>query len=519
MAIILDGHLEEEQAILIDHQIYLPYKFLNNSLDSRFYWDEHTDYLLFTDAIKIQEIAIKNGQNVYREDSTLYVSLDLVKTYIEVQTEVFKDPNRICLKKMGKVRQYKEVRHQTNIRTFSGLNSPIIRKIDAEEEVEIINEINRWTFVQTSDGQIGYVLNYMLSGDYSRLETLEPKKEEAEYTSLSLEQPVCLVWHQVFQKSANDKLESLLKQTKGVNVVSPTWFSITKNDGSYTSFADASYVEKAHQLGLQVWALVDDFNQDMSIYQVLSNTTTRLKLVDNLIEDVRKVGADGINIDFEYVGEDSGTHFLQFLRELSVKCRKEKLFLSVDNMNPTYIRKQYHLSSQATLVDYVMIMAYDEYWKNSQAGPNASISYVEKGMDVALESVPKEKLVTGIPFYARVWKEVPEEYATDTKNIREDGNSEYSRYELTSSAYSMDAVSELIEKYKANDRIAWDENLGLNYVEIPLEHGKYRIWIEDARSLEEKLKLVQQKKTAGIAGWKLGLESKDVWPMINSYYK
>ena len=500
VAIISEGSLNELKGILRKKQVYLPYEFVRLNLDSRFYWDGSSDTFIFTDALKINTTSIKKNNLLYLKDNKLYLSLDFIESYIEIESEVFKSPNRIYLNKVGKNRTYVKTKCKTNVRTVANLKGLIVSGLQKNEEVEVIKKLNDvWSFVRTKNGNIGYVLNLMLKESTKTTKKTKATYKEAEYTSISLNKKVCLGWQQVSVASANNKLDKLLKNTKGLNVISPTWFAIKSDDGSYTSFASADYVKKAHKKGLQVWALVDDFDKNMSIYNVLSNTKVRLNLVKNLVRDVKKVGADGINVDFEYVSSEAGWHYLEFLRELSAFCRKEKLILSVDNTNPTYIREQYHMSEQGLLVDYVIIMAYDEHWQGSDAGSVASLSYVSNGITNALDMVPKEKLINGVPFYTRVWKEDSKQNVT------------------TSSAYSMDGVQELIDKYKVKP--TWDETLGQYYVEIPLKDGKYRIWIEDASSLEEKLKLVQANNLAGIACWKLGLESSDVWPVIAKYSK
>jgi spore germination protein YaaH len=515
VAIILNGSLKEEQGILVEDTVYLPYQFVRLNLDSRFYWDGSTDTFIVTDALNIYKTSIKKSEDFYKKDDNLYLSIDFVKTYLEIEDEIFKEPNRIYLNKIEKERKYLTTKSKAKIRTSGGLKSKVISSVSKGEEVELLKSEENWDFVRTSSGHIGYIVSLALDDSTLQTRVTKAEKEEPEYTNISLDQTICLAWQQVTNVSGNSRLKELLKNSQGVNVVSPTWFAVNKDDGSYTSLAQESYVKEAHQMGLQVWALVDDFSKDMSIYNVLSNSEIRLKLVDNLINEVLKVGADGLNVDFEYVTSEAGWHYLEFLRELSVRCRNEGLVLSVDNANPTYVREQYHMSEQGNLVDYVIIMAYDEHWQGSEAGSVASLSYVENGITNALDMVPADKLINGIPFYTRVWKEVPEQDATEGAEIREDGNSEYERYELSSAAYSMDAVQELIDKYKVEP--VWDEELGQYYVEIPLDSGKYRIWLEETRSLEEKLKLVEENNIAGIACWKLGLESSDVWPVIAEY--
>ena len=315
--------------------------------------------------------------------------------------------------------------------------------------------------------------------------------------------------------SGNRQFDSLTADTRGINVISPAWFALTDNEGTYRNLSSGDYVRKAHEKGMEVWILIDDFSDNMSIGQVLGKNSVRQKLVENLISDVQAVNADGINVDFEYITDSCGVDFIQFLRELSIRCREEGLVLSVDNANPTFVKYCYDMREQGRLADYVVLMGYDEHWQGSEAGSVASLPFVENGILAALEMVPEEKIISGLPFYSRVWTEVPEEFAASGAEVREDGNSEYGRYSLDSIALSMDEVAALVKK--AGVEPEWDDDIGQYYVEIPLEHGKQRIWMEDVRSLEAKLDVVSKYSVAGVAFWRIGMDNNAVWDSISEY--
>lgn len=192
-----------------------------------------------------------------------------------------------------------------------------------------------------------------------------------------------------------------LENTKGINVISPTWFALTDSEGNFSSFASSAYVKRAHDMGIEVWGLIDNFsNKDaVDTYELLSYTSRREKLTENLVNTALEYGLDGINVDFESISQDAGTHFIQFIRELSVTCRKNGLVLSVDNYVPTGYTDHYDRKEQGVFADYVIIMGYDEHYSGSpEAGSVASIGFVEDGIRRTVDQVPAEKVINAVPF-------------------------------------------------------------------------------------------------------------------------
>ena len=278
-----------------------------------------------------------------------------------------------------------------------------------------------------------------------------------------------------------------------MNVISPTWFSIQDNAGNITSIASSDYVAQAHERGLQVWGLVDNFSENVQTTQVLSLTSSRQNLIRQLIQASVEVGLDGINVDFEYLSEEVGIHFLEFLREISIECHKNGLVLSVDNPVPEDFTSHYDRAEQGRVVDYVIIMGYDEHYVGSEeAGSVASLPWVEKGIQDTLEEVPAERVINGIPFYTRLWKT--------------------SGSLLSSEAIGMDAAQEAVNTNQA--QVYWNKDVGQNYGTYELDGDTYQIWLEDAESVAAKVKLVPQYGLAGVAAWKLGFENSSIWPVI-----
>ena len=514
-AVIVDNETLEEPAVVRKGTYYMAIEQVRSALDKRFYWDGRDDRLLFTNAEKVYEESMTNKSMVLTVDDQLYLSIACLEKYLNIQVTVFEEPDRIYIDTSGSAVVSVLVSKDAEVRVRGGYKSEILTEVQSGERVQLITEHRKWAEVRTEDGFIGYMLLNRLDQKNTKETSIEMVREEPEYTSIQRDYPICLGWHDMENLSGNKQLETLIADAKSMNVISPAWFALKDNQGNYRNLSSADYVRKAHEQGIEVWILIDDFDDNMSIGQVLGKNSVRQKLVESLIADVKAVDADGINVDFEYITDSCGKDFIQFLRELSIRCREESLVLSVDNTNPTFVKYCYDMREQGRLADYVVLMGYDEHWQGSEAGSVASLSYVEEGIIAALDMVPEEKVISGLPFYARVWTEVPEEFAETGAAIREDGNSEYERYSLDSVALSMGEIEKLIRE--AGVTPEWDKELGQYYVEIPLKHGKQRIWVEDKRSLEAKLDVVSRYSLAGVAFWRLGMEDKEVWDSISGY--
>ena len=310
----------------------------------------------------------------------------------------------------------------------------------------------------------------------------------------------------------------MLATTKGLTTIAPTWFSLADTEGNITSIADTDYVQYAKQAGLEVWAVLRDFHGGINsydeTYEVLSYSSKRAKVIDQVIAAALQSQVDGINLDFELISSKCGVHYIQFVRELSVKCRENNLVLSVDNYVPKPYNTQYNLKEQAAVADYVFIMAYDEHTDGSnEAGSVASISYLENGVTDALKLVPKEKLVAAIPFFTRLWKETPK----TEEELAAEAGTEAADYpnSVSSQALGMDEAAQAVQN--AGVTAQWDDETKQNYAKWEADGSTYRIWLEDMQSLEEKMTVIRQNELAGVAEWSLGRENSGVWDLILQY--
>lgn len=492
-ALILGTQKLEQKALFSGNDVYLPLDVVSGYLNQRYYWDSENKKILYATPTSLTEEAASEQAdgNVWLKDDTVYLKLDYVKKYTDIDSYIYEDPARVAIQYKFSNIQTVTVKKDTVIRYRGGIKSEILTKIPKDTVLRLLDEGEDWDQVATDDGYIGYIQKKKVSSadtiNYER-----DFKAEA-YSYLTMDEPVNLAWHQVTSTDANSYFADAVQNMTGVNVISPTWFSVSDNDGNVSSLASGEYVMQAHEKGLKVWGLVDNFSENMSTTTVLSKTSSRQNLENHLVTYALKSGLDGINIDFESLSEDVGIHFLQFLRELSIQCHENNLVLSVDNPVPEDFTSHYDRTEQGKVVDYVIIMGYDEHYVGSDVGSVASLPWVEQGVKDTLAEVPAKRTILAIPFYTRLWKTT-------------DGGA------LTSEAIGMDQAQQVISENGAETY--WDKTTSQNYGTYEGDGATYQIWLEDAQSVAEKVKLISKYELAGVAEWKLGFENSGIWSVI-----
>lgn len=512
-ALILSNQVSEYKGKIVDGVCYIDYEAVKNVLNDRFYWDAQANLMLYTTPTDIIEISAgskeytatgKTSTEAYEivktDGANTYVALDFVQKYTNLEYESFSEPDRIVVTHQWGEVQVASIRKKAKLRYQGGIKSPILRELEKNEVVTILQPMEDWTGVITQDGYIGYVKNDRLVNE--RTEEVSRDFEEPEYTSVQRDYKINMVWHQITNMDSNYGIIYDIATIEGVNVISPTWFTIVSNDGDLQSLALADYVDTAHRNDLEVWALVDNFSEAIDTATVLNNTESRKKVENQLIASAIEVGFDGINVDFENLTQDAAEGYIQFIRELSVKCRKNGLVLSVDVPVPKSFNTHYSREWLGEACDYVIVMGYDEHYAGSEeAGSVASLSFEEDGIIETLKEVPKDKIISAIPFYTRLWNTVTSEDGTKT---------------VTSEAMSMGEGIQTLENN--NIEYEWDEATSQNYAEFEGADGSlYQIWLEDDESLEKKVALVKEYDLGGVAAWKLGLEQDSVWDIIQKY--
>ena len=512
MAVVINNEMVGDMARLIDGKVYLHVETVYEYIDSRFYWDEKENQYLYALPKELVSAAVgessytvaKSSQDagyvILRTDgSDAYVAADFLLNYTNFIYEYSEEPNRVRITTEFGNKDVGTAQKKAAVRWKAGIKSPILTNVDKGTVMYVLEEpedVGDWTKVLTKDGFIGYVKNNRISSVTQETVTA-PDFEEPEYTSISKDYTINMTWHQVTNMEANNYLLNKIADTKGLTTISPTWFSIADTDGNISSLASQAYVTYAHQQGLEVWGLVDNFKEGVSTYETLSKTSSRQRLVNQLIAAAIQYGLDGINVDFELITQDCAKAYIEFIRELSIMCRINGIILSVDNYVPTASSDHYDRAEQGVFADYVVIMGYDEHYAGSEeAGSVASIGYVQQGIEKTLSEVPKEKVINAIPFYTRFWK-------TDA-----DGT-------VTSEALGMNDADQKVKNNNAEP--VWDDTTKQYYVEIEYDGATYQMWMEEETSIEEKMKLIKQYELAGVASWRLGYERPSIWDVILKY--
>lgn len=493
IALVIGTEKMEERGLVDGDRVYLPLDVVNTYLNQRYYWDSANQQILYATPSELTSASASSeaGDKVWVKDDKVYLNLTYVQEFTDLDAYITKDPYRIAIQYKFKNVKTVTVKKNTSIRYRGGIKSAILTSVKKGTKLRLIEELEDWDQVATDDGYIGYIDKKKV-GEAEKTKFERSFKKE-EYSYLTMDSKVNMVWHQVTSTDANAYFADATANMTGVNVISPTWFYLTDTSGNIASIASADYVSQAHEKGLQVWGLIDNFTQEVSTIETLSSTAARQNIISQLIQAAQDVGMDGINVDFESLSEDVGIHFLEFLRELSIECHKNNLVLSVDNPVPEDFTSHYDRAEQGRVVDYVIIMGYDEHYVGSEAGSVASLPWVEQGIQDTLDEVPAERVINAIPFYTRLWK-------TTGGNV-------------TSEAIGMDQAQQTIADN--NVETYWDKTTSQNYGKYDIDNSTYQIWLEDAQSVAEKVKLVSKYDLAGVSAWKLGFENNGIWQVIS----
>lgn len=506
VALIQNGELLEEQAVLIGGEPYAAYTYVESQLNSCFYWDEETKGILLTTSGGVQTLLpgdaavakTPGGQPAVQQESDgkVYISLDVVKEYTDLDYAYYSDPNRVVIRNEWDGVEQATVQSDTaQVRQKGGIKSLILADVQKGDTLLYLENLDNWCKVMTADGYTGYIQ----TEDISEPEDIEARTAKKDsYERITRDHKINLVWHQSTSTESNDAMAEMTAEMTGVNVISPTWFSVTDETGTISSLASADYVKLAHDAGREVWGLIDNFNEAFDETTDLAYASVRSRIIEQLLAEAASCGMDGINVDFENLKEAGIPHYLQFLRELTSAAHAQNLVVSVDTPVPQAYTMYYQRGEQARFVDYMIVMAYDEHFAGSEeAGSVSSLPFVQQAVEEMTRVMPADQVICGIPFYTRVWTE------------------KFGQSAITSEVLGMDGAKNYAKENQMTE--TWDASLGQNVATVETSDARYTIWMEDEQSMEEKLKVIQSADLAGVAEWKLGFECADVWSLISEY--
>ena len=477
VALIQNGELLEEQAVLIGGEPYAAYTYVESQLNSCFYWDEETKGILLTTSGGVQTLLpgdaavakTPGGQPAVQQESDgkVYISLDVVKEYTDLDYAYYSNPNRVVIRnEWDGVEQAMVQSGTAQVRQKGGIKSLILADVQKGDTLLYLENLDNWCKVMTADGYTGYIQ----TEDISEPEAIEARTAKKDsYERITRDHKINLVWHQSTSTESNDAMAEMTAEMTGVNVISPTWFSVTDGTGTISSLASADYVKLAHDAGREVWGLIDNFNEAFDETTDLAYASVRSRIIEQLLAEAASCGMDGINVDFENLKEAGIPHYLQFLRELTSAAHAQNLVVSVDTPVPQAYTMYYQRGEQARFVDYMIVMAYDEHFAGSEeAGSVSSLPFVQQAVEEMTRVMPADQVICGIPFYTRVWTE------------------KFGQSAITSEVLGMDGAKNYAKENQMTE--TWDASLGQNVATVETSDARYTIWMEDEQSMEEKLK-------------------------------
>ena len=491
-----------------DDIIYISTKDIANFFDGNIYYDNKYDQIITSSETKLATFKINdkkisvNGSQIninaaaMKKDNQFYLPFsEIDKSVYNVETKYIKSTNTVVITSLDRELTYANSSKNNNIKYKPTTLSRTVDKVEKGDNLILIKNEEEipdgWTKVATENGRIGYVKT-------STLVNIDKLRDNLTYTK-QIEENISLIWDYF---SVYAKAPQRTGKIQGVNVVSPTFFSL-KQSGKGEIIENVgtqgeNYIEWAHSNGYKVWALVSNDSMKETTSEIINDYYFRQELIENIISVVIKYNLDGINLDFENIYQADKDAYSRLVIELAPRLKELGKVLSVDVTAPDG-SADWSLCFDRNVIgkvaDYIVFMAYDQHGTSSEnAGTVAGYDWVETNLKkfIEREEVNSRKIVLGIPFYTRIWTETQE--SLDSKVI--DMNKTYN------------AIPD-----SAN--IQWLEDVKQNYAEYTQSGKTYKVWIEDEKSIAEKLDLVSKYNLAGAAYWEKDRETEETWKIIS----
>lgn len=515
--LVVEGEIVKDQSrpVIEKGEILLPLSVIKQYIDDRVIWDKNNQKIIITTedrVIKMKTDHLTAMVNTRPVDLNIparlignepYIPVEFLSELFDIEIKWIESTNVVIMDYKQGYRQLAEViAPEAKIRRSPDIKAPVlVDELKIGQIMQAFDEYEKWYKVRTDEGIIGYIQKRYIKVSFVNIKGSSDVKVPRVSWKPG-EGKINLVWEHVHHKTPD---MSAVKKIEGLDVISPTWFAISDKQGTVANKAEKKYVEWAHSNGYQVWGLFSNsFDPDMT-HVVINDSDLREKVIQQMLVYAELYDLDGINLDFENVYMKDKDMLTQFVRELVPLAKEQGLTVSMDvtaisgseNWSRCYDRK-----ALAEVLDYIALMTYDQHWATSpKAGSVAQLSWVEYSLKRVLEEVPEEKLLLGLPFYTRLWKE--EEVDGKTK--------------VSSTALSMEAAQKLIKEQEA--ALSWDEESGQYYAEYKEGEAIYKIWVEDAKSINLKSSLVHKYDLAGTAAWRRGFETQDIWAVLQDNLK
>ena len=495
-----DKDIDKDDFCIEDGMIYLSLDYIKEYLDKGIEYDESTGEVKINNnhankILKLNEYEAKFNSGtidlrapVIEKNGKIMLPIEAFIYDYDVRLRYNKDIRLLLLDYMDKEYDLTKTTSETLLRESASKRSPIIKKLPKGEELYVYEEKGKFYKVRMPEGYAGYVLKKDLDENFEKVSLKSTSKNTSDG-------PINLTWDYTYAEHSEDKINQI-KDIKGLDVIIPTWFSIRNGNGDMIDRGNQNYIKKYKDLGIDVWAYLDNSFDPNITHEALSNENTRKKVINKTLELCKKYGMKGINIDFEHTKIDDRDYITDFVREFR-QAAGDDFIITVDvtpQISADVTKEPYDRKTLAEIADYMVVMAYDQHWGSSdKAGSVAQYKWVEGSVNVLFRNIPNKKMILGVPLYTRIWKEAGGK--------------------VTSKTISMDEVARIIAAKGLKP--VWDKESQQNYIEYQENNADYKIWIEDANSLEKKVSLVNKYNLAGVGSWRLGFETPNIWDVIS----
>lgn len=481
--------------------IYFSIDDIQNFFDENIYYDKQYNQIITSGYSKLASIEIgqkymyvnSSKVNVYaeasKENDIYYLPFSEMKNVYNLDIKYTKDSDIVTIDSLNREQKMGNVSNNASVKYKPTTFSKTIEKVKKGDSIIVIDKEDNWYKVRTTTGNIGYLKD--VTNIYVSRNAVEKEKQ--------VNGKVSMVWD-YFTNTAPTRSGSI----KGINVVSPSFASLVKlgKGELFTRIGSEgqAYINWAHDNGYKIWTIISNDSLQDTTSEILNDYKLREALINNIVNLVVLNNLDGVNIDFENIKESDKDMFSRFIIELAPRLTENEKVLSVDVTAPdggANWSMCYDRHKLGKIADYLVFMAYDQYGDASnEAGTTAGADWIKVNLDKFVgtqEEVEPSKIILGMPFYTRLWKETGSSVTKEVIYMRSIDSNIPSGAEKT-----------------------WNEDLKQYYVEYQRNGATYKMWIEDEESLKAKFDLMHKYNLAGAAYWQKDFESQKIWDLVET---
>ena len=488
-----------------DGIIYVSMDDMKNFFDKYIYIEEETNEIVTTYNDKIASIGFESNKltlngstkkisaHALKDNDIVYMPISEMQDVYNIELKNIEDTKVITIDSLEREQISADTKSKISIRSKSRLFSKTVDKVQKGETVILVDngQDSGWAKIRTQKGKVGYVKANKLTD----ITTIREAKERTKQITGKVD----MFWDYYSQYvKAPDRTGQTID---GVNVVSPSFFYLDKNDGSLkdnVGDAGIAYINWAHSNGYKVWPMISNAEAGIKITSTILNSySKRQELIESIVQKCAQYDIDGINVDFENMYEADKDKYSRFIIELMPRMLEMGIVTSVDVTAPDGDPNWslcFDRNVLGDVADYLIFMAYDQYGTSStKPGTTAGLNWVETSLKkiIDYDQVDTQKIILGMPFYTRQW------------TVTADGQIK-----------DRTVVSMMNIKIPNNVEKQWDDTLKQYYIEYASGKNTVKMWIEDGTSIKEKVSLVSKYNLGGTSCWRKDMETSNVWTII-----